>query len=166
MDFHGAIHNFPKEIKALIIAFLIILSIGFFTGLLFVNDTTQMGSEGIETQYLGNEADEDATVMKFKKSHREVLTLVHNHILSLSVVFFFVSLILSTTSINKRFKKFLMIEPFISLLLTFGGIYILWTGVLWFKYIIMVSGILMTFSYAAAVIIILQQLLSEKKISS
>ena len=165
MQFHGIIHNFPKEVKLLIIAFVIMLSIGFFTGLLFVSDTTQMQSSGIEMQYLGNESDEDAEVMKFKKSKREVLTLVHNHILSLSVVFFFVSLILSTTSINKRFKKFLMIEPFVSLLLTFGGIYVLWTGVLWFKYVIMFSGMLMTFSYATAVVLILLQLFLGKKLN-
>ena len=165
MQFHGAIHTFPREIKLLIVAFLVMLSIGFFTGLLFVSDTTQMQSSGIEMQYLGNESDEDAEVMKFKKSKREVLTLVHNHILSLSVVFFFVSLILSTTSINKRFKKFLMIEPFVSLLLTFGGIYVLWTGVLWFKYVIMFSGMLMTFSYATAVVLILLQLFLGKKLN-
>lgn len=163
MQFHGSIHSFPKEIKLLVVVFLLILSLGFFTGLLFVQDTTQMESNGIEMQYLGNEADEDAEVMKFKKSKREILTLVHNHILSLSVVFFFVSLILSTTSINKKIKKFLMIEPFISLLLTFGGIYILWSGVSWFKYVIMLSGFFMTVSYGAAVLIILQQICFPKK---
>ena len=163
MKFHGTIHNFPKEIKLLIFAFLVVLSVGFYTGLLFVNDTTEMDSDGIEMQYLGNEFDEDAQVMKFKKSEREILTLVHNHILSLSVIFFFVSLLVSTTSINKKFKKFLMIEPFVSLLFTFGGIYVLWAGVLWFKYVIMISGILMTFSYTTAVLIILFQLVWSKK---
>lgn len=162
MKVHGLIHSFPKEIKMLIAVFLIILSIGFFTGLLFVNDTSNMGSEGIEMQYLGNEFDEDADIMKFKKSEREILTLVHNHVLSLSMIFFMVALILSTTSINKKFKKFLMIEPFISVLLTFGGIYILWTGVTWFKYVIMVSGTLMTFSYTVAVILIFSQLIKKK----
>ena len=162
MKVHGLIHSFPKEIKMLITVFLIILSVGFFTGLLFVNDTSNMDSQGIEMQYLGNEFDEDAEIMKFKKTEREILTLVHNHVLSLSMIFFMVALILSTTSINKKFKKFLMIEPFISVLLTFGGIYIMWTGVTWFKYVIMVSGTLMTVSYTAAVVLILSQLIKKK----
>ncbi len=161
MKVHGIIHTFPREIKILITTFLILLSIGFFTGLTFVNDTTKMAPGGIEEQYLGNEVDEDATVMKFKKPHREILTLVHNHILSLSVIFFIVSLILSTTSINKKWKHFLMFEPFVSVLLTFGGIYLMWSGVAWFKYIVMLSGMLMTFSFVIAVIIILQQLLKK-----
>lgn len=161
MKVHGTIHSFPKEIKILIISFLILLSLGFFTGLSFVNNTTEMNPEGIEEQYLGNEVDEDATVMKFKKSHREILTLVHNHILSLSIIFFILSLILSTTSINKKWKHFLMFEPFVSVLLTFGGIYLMWSGVAWFKYIVMLSGMLMTLSFLAAVIIIIQQLLKK-----
>ena len=166
MIISGSIYSFPKEIKLLIASFLVILSIGFFLGLSFVNETTNANPEGIETQYLGNEHIEDAPVMKFKKSEREILTLVHNHMLSLSVIFFMLALILATTDTNKRFKLFLMVEPFASILLTFGGIYILWTGVLWFKYIIMLSGILMTFSFTASVLIILKQLLKKQTYSN
>lgn len=162
MAVHGSIHSFPKEIKGLIALFLVILSIGFYTGLLFVNDATELEPEGIEQQYLGNEADEEADVMLFKKSGREILTLIHNHILSLSLTFFVLSLILSTTSINKKIKHFLMFEPLISVLLTFGGIYIMWTGVVWFKYIVMISGMLMTFSFIASTLIIFSQLLKKK----
>lgn len=163
MVVHGKIHSFPKEIKIAIASFLVLLSIGFYTGLLFVNETTQLEPTGIEQQYLGNETVENADVMLFKKSERELMTLVHNHILSLSVIFFILSLILSTTSINKKFKHFLMFEPFVSVLLTFGGIYVMWLGVTWFKYIVMISGILMTFSFAAATLIILSQLFIKKK---
>ena len=162
MTIHGSIHSFPKEIKLLIVSFLIVLSIGFFMGISFVNETTDANPDGVETQYLGNENVEDAPVMKFKKSEREILTLVHNHMLSLSVIFFMLALIVSTTSINKKFKTFLMVEPFASIILTFGGIYILWSGVLWFKYIIILSGILMTFVFTTSVLVILKQLFQKK----
>jgi len=162
MQLSGSIHSFPKEIKLLILSFLVVLTIGFFLGLSFVNETTNANPNGIEEQYLGNENIEDATIMKFKKSEREVLTLVHNHMLSLSVIFFLLAIIVSTTNINKKFKLFLMLEPFASILLTFGGIYILWSGVLWFKYIIILSGVLMTFTFTASVIVIVTQLLQKK----
>jgi len=161
IQFHGAMHTFPKEIKTLIFVFLVVLSIGFYSGLSFVNETTSGNPSGIENHYNGNEDDENAAKMQFKKSKREVLTLVHNHILSLSIIFFILSLILSTTSINKRFKFFLMFEPFASVLLTFGGIYLLWSGVLWFKYIIMLSGIAMTFSFVATTIFIFLELIKR-----
>ena len=162
MQLSGSIHSFPKEIKLLILSFLVVLTIGFFLGLSFVNETTNANPNGIEEQYLGNENIEDATIMKFKKSEREVLTLVHNHMLSLSVIFFLLAIIVSTTNINKKFKLFLMLEPFASILLTFGGIYILWSGVLWFKYIIILSRVLMTFTFTASVIVIVTQLLQKK----
>jgi len=162
MQVHGTIHSFPKEIKTLILVFLVILSIGFYSGLAFVNETTTTNPQGIASHYNGNEDDENATKMQFKKSKREVLTLVHNHILSLSIIFFILSLILSTTSINKKLKYFLMFEPFASVLLTFGGIYLLWTGITWFKYIVMISGIAMTFSFATATVLIVFQLLKKK----
>lgn len=162
MQIHGLLHQFPKEIKSVIFIFTITLSVGFYGGLKFVNNTTSMQSTGVESHYLGNENDEDAEIMKFKKSEREILTIVHNHILSMSVIFFLLSLILATTSINKRLKNFLMIEPFLSVLLTFGGVYFLWSGVLWFKYIVMLSGILMTISFVVATFLIIHQLFLYK----
>jgi hypothetical protein len=163
MQINGLIHAIPKELKILIVAFLVVLSIGFFTGLLFVGDTSSANPNGIEEQYLGNETDEEATVMKFRKSDREMLSLVHNHVLSMAIIFFLVGLILSTTKLNKKLKLFLLIEPFVSVILTFGGIYLLWKGLLWMKYIVMFSGTLMTLTYTLSVLIILVQLFSNKK---
>ena len=162
MQLNGQIHTFSKEIKLLIGAFIFVLSIGFFTGLLFVGETSSANPNGIEEQYLGNETDEDAEIMKFKKSDQEMLTLVHNHVLSMSIIFFLVGMILSTTKLNKKLKLFLMIEPFASVLLTFGGIYMLWKGLLWMKYIVMFSGTLMTLTYTLSVLIIIFQLFKNK----
>lgn len=161
MQLNGLILTLPKELKLLIGAFIIVLSIGFYTGLLFVGETSSANPNGIEEQYLGNEADENATVMHFKKSDKEMLTLVHNHILSMSIIFFLVGLLVAITKLNKKLKLFLMIEPFISVILTFGGLYLLWHEVLWMKYIVMFSGILMTLSFTVSVIIILKQLLQK-----
>ncbi len=162
MQLNGLIHSLPKEIKALIGIFVIVLSIGFYTGLLFVSDTSSANPNGIEEQYLGNEADEDAAVMKFRKSEKEMLTLVHNHVLSMSIIFFLVGLIVSITKLGKRLKLFLIVEPFISVILTFGGVYLLWKGFIWMKYIVMFSGALMTLTFTLSVIIILFQLLKRK----
>ncbi len=164
MQLNGLIFTLPKEIKLLIGAFVIVLSIGFFTGLLFVGDTSSVNPNGIEEQYLGNEDDENATVMRFKKSDKEMLTLVHNHILSMSIIFFLMGLLVAITKLGKKFKLFLIIEPFVSVILTFGGLYLLWMGVLWMKFVVMFSGILMTLTFALSVIIVLKQLLHKKNI--
>jgi len=162
MQFHGLLKQFPKEVKLLITTFIITLNIGFFTGINFVRITSTFDSNGIETNYLGNEKDEDAEIMQFKKSEREIITLVHNHILSMSLIFFLLGVILSLTSINRKVKSILMFEPFVSIILTFGGIYILWTGVLWFKYIIMLSGIAMILSIVLSSFFILKESIFTK----
>lgn len=162
MKLNGLLQSFPIEIKLLIGAFVIVLSIGFYTGLLFVGETSTAKPNGIEEQYLGNESDEDAEVMKFKKSEQEMLTLVHNHILSMSIIFFLLGLILSITKLHKKLKLFLIVEPFVSVILTFGGLYLLWSGMLWMKYIVMFSGILMTLTFSVSVFIIFFQLFPNK----
>ncbi len=162
MQLNGLLQTLPKEIKLLIGVFIIVLSIGFYTGLLFVGETSSANPSGIEEQYLGNETDENAMVMKFKKSEKEMLTLFHNHTLSMSIIFFLVGLLLSITRLNNKLKLFLMIEPFVSVILTFGGIYLLWKGFLWMKYIVMFSGTLMTLSFTVSVIIILSQLFTKR----
>jgi len=166
MQLNGLIYTFPKELKFLIAAFIIVLSIGFYSGLLFVGETSTANPNGIEEQYLGNEFNEEANVMKFKKSEQEMLTLVHNHILSMSVIFFLVGLILTTTKLSKKLKLFLIIEPFLSIILTFGGLYLLWTGLLWMKYIVMISGLLMTLTFTLSVLIILYQVFNFKKVNN
>ena len=162
MELNGRIYQLPKELKLLIGTFIIVLSIGFYSGLFFVNETTSASPIGIEQNYLGNESDEDAQVMKFKKSKREMLSIVHSHILSMSLIFFLVGVLLSITKLPISLKLFLMIEPFFSVMATFGGIYYLWKGMLFMKYIIMISGAFMTISFTIAIGVILFQLIKSQ----
>lgn len=154
-------HTWAKELKLLIGTFIVVLSIGFFSGLSFVGETSNFSSNGIQENYLGNEDAEDAEVMLFKKSDKQMLSIVHSHILSMSMIFFIVALLVYTIDFNSAFKKFLMIEPLISVMTTFGGLYFLWKGILWMKYIVMVSGMLMTLSYTLSILLIFWSLLKK-----
>jgi len=158
MEFQGLLATFPKEIKIFIGAFVIILSVGFYTGLLFVSQTSTTDPDGLVENYLGNEEDEAAVVMKFKKSEREMLTIVHTHILSMSFIFFLLGGLVWMTRLPKKLKLFLTVEPFVSVLLTFGGIYFLWSGVLWMKYVVIFSGFLMTMTFTISTILVFHQL--------
>jgi hypothetical protein len=156
------LRSLPLAQKALIISFLIILSIGFFTGLGFVSNTTNANPKGIESQYLGNESDDGAVMeMKFKKSKREMLTIIHTHTLSLALVFGIVGFLISLTTLPKRVKLFLIIEPFVSVFMTFGGLFVLWLGISWFSYIVAFSGFLMTITYLLSVFLIFFELLRK-----
>ena len=161
MHFDGLLLTFPREIKIFIACFVIVLSVGFFTGLLFVSQTNATTPAGMEEQYLGNEDDEEADIMKFKKSEREMLTIVHTHILSMSMIFFLLGGLVWMAKASKKLKLFLTIEPFFSVILTFGGLYLLWSGVLWMKYIVIFSGVLMTLTYTASAFMVLYQSLAK-----
>lgn len=162
MEYNGLLTTFPKEIKLFIAVFVIVLSVGFFTGLGFVNQTSSATPAGVEENYLGNEDEESNGLMKFKKSEREMLTIIHTHILSLSFIFFLLGGLVWLTRFPKKWKLFLTIEPFISLLLTFGGIYLMWSGTLWMKYVVIFSGILMTLTFTFSAVLVLYQCFVRK----
>ncbi len=162
MQYNGLLLTLPREIRSFLAVFVIVLSVGYFTGLLFVGQTETTTPAGIEENYLGNEDDLDAEVMKFKKGEREMLTIIHTHVLSMSLIFFLLGGIVLFAQLPKKLKFFLILEPFFSILATFGGIYFVWKGVEWVKYLVLVSGILMTAIFLASVSIVLYQLLFKK----
>ena len=163
MKLDGLIHTLPSYVKQFVAAFVVVLSIGYFSGLQFVRQTESDRPNGIVENYLGNEDMEDVAVMKFKKGDREMLTILHTHILSISFIFFLLGGLIAITSLPVKLKAFLMIEPFVSILLTFGGIYLLWKGMLWMKWVVMISGTLMTAVFVVGAAAVLIQLLKKQK---
>jgi len=162
MQLDGLIHTFPGYVKQFIAAFVIVLSIGYYTGLQFVRQTDSDNPSGMVENYLGNEDLEEVAVMKFKKGEHEMLALLHSHVLSISFIFFFLGGLIAITSLPKKLKAFLMVEPFVSIIFTFGGIYLLWKGILWMKWVVLISGILMTAVYIVGALVVLFQLLKRK----
>ena len=158
MKYDNFVAGLPSRFKYLISTFLIVLSIGYFSGLFFVNETTQINNQGIVENYNGNEDDEDAEVMKFRKSKYEIFNIIHTHILSMSLIFFLLAVLMGGATCNRKLKVTLMIEPLLSVLVTFGGIFLIWNGVEWMSYVVMISGALMTLSFVSSVVIIIWSL--------
>lgn len=163
MDYNGILLKFPKEIRWFITMFVVVLSIGFFTGLSFVRETGATVPTGVEENYLGNEEDEYAQVMKFKKGSREMLTIVHTHVLSMSLIFFLLGGLVWITKLPVPWKLFLSVEPFISLVMTFGGIYWMWKGITWLRYVVVFSGVLMTLTFTFSAGLVLWQCVARSK---
>ena len=163
MKLNGLIYNLPSELRNLIISFVIVLSTGYFVGVMFIDHTSSLNPQGIQDNYLGNEVAEPTDIIKFKKSTYQMFNLIHTHVISMAIIFFIMGLLLSITDLNKYLKGFLIIEPFFSIIVTFFGIYYLWTGVLWMKYLIFISSILMTFVFFISAFIVLYQSIFIKK---
>jgi hypothetical protein len=156
---YNYIARLPKPVKFFLVAFLVALSVGYFTGINFVRVTESSTPKGVVENYNGNEDVPEATTLKFKKGKREMLTIIHTHILSISFIFFLLGILVWGTDQSIWLKSFLTIEPFISVLTTFGGIYMLWLGYSFFSYVVIFSGILMTLSYILGVLLVTKDLL-------
>ena len=148
------LRNFSKPFKAFLFAFLFVLSVGYFTGLFFVAQTDSNKPAGIVENYNGNENSEEISVMKFKKGEREMLTIIHTHVLSIGFIFALLGILVWGTQIPTKWKTFLTIEPFFSVIVTFGGIYLIWLEYTLMAYFVMFSGILMTLSFVAGVVVV------------
>lgn len=147
----------------LLIAFVITLSFGYGAGMYYLTLTSGTQTQSIEENYLGNEADESALEMKFKKPEKEVVSIIHSHVISFSLIFLSIGGLLLLTSYPPRLKSLLIIEPFVSILLTFGGIWFMWKGIGWMKYVIIASGALMNLAYVAMALMVLIALLRPRR---
>ena len=179
MDFELKLSAFPKYARMSILAFLVTLSFGYFIGLMYVEKTTQFSSDGIDENYNGNEQidsdfedynydsefNEDSLTdtIKYKKSEQEIITIIHTHVISFSLIFLALGALLCLTNFPIKLKKILIIESFISIILTFGGIWLLWKEITWIKYIVMISGILLTITFIISTLLIVIELFRKKQ---
>ncbi len=159
--------NFSKlnsALKIFLTTYILTTSIGFFIGLAFVKKSSDITPKKISEHYRGTESENDsAEELKFEKSAKELLLTTHNHILGLSSIFFITSfLFFFTTSVSSKLKLFLMLEPFFSLLLTFGGIWVV--RFLWepFVYLVIFSGVMMFISYGVMNLLLVYELWFKK----
>ena len=143
-------------------AFLVVLTAGYAIGLLFVDHATSVSPAGIAEQYRGSPENAQQAELKYAKTEDEMYIFLHNHILSLSLVFFAVGGIFYLSSVRQGLKTFLMAEPFIALVTTFGGIWLTRYVSAYFSWLTLISGILMVGSYLAMVAVILYELWARR----
>ena len=127
------LHTLPKSLRRALTVFLLALSFGYVSGLDMLKNTTDFKAEGVEKNVLGNEIDTEAEQLYFKMSERELQGIIHSHVVSLAVLFLILSVMLYFSSYNNGIKNFLMLEPTISLVVTFAGLWLLWSGISWMK---------------------------------
>ena len=96
--------------------------------------------------------------MKFKKSKYEMLTSVHSHVFTLSLIFLATGVMVYFTGLPKKLKLFLIAEPIISLMVTFTSLILLWQGLLAFRYLVFLSGAIMHGTFVITLLLIIREL--------
>ena len=158
------LYQLPKAIKLLLILTVLNLTVGVGIGLYYVSNTTHLSPEGTAEQFRGSSVDNNFDIPeKFPKPISELLTTTHNHIISMTFIFFIMGGIFYFNSIiTGCWKSFFIAEPFFSILATFGGIWLIRFIHSSFSYLVMVSGILMYLSFFIMAGTIIYELSSKK----
>ncbi len=158
------LYQLPRAIKLLLMLTVLNLTVGVGIGLYYVSNTTHLSPEGTAEQFRGSSVDNNFDIPeKFPKPTSELLTTTHNHIISMTFIFFIMGGIFYFNSIITGFwKSFFIAEPFFSILATFGGIWLIRFIHSSFSYLVMVSGVLMYLSFFIMAGAIIYELSSKK----
>jgi hypothetical protein len=152
-----------RTLRLFITAFLLVLTVGYTIGLLFVDHTTSGTPVGLSEEFRGTPETSTAAELKYAKSADEMYIFLHNHILSLSLVFLAVGIIFYFHSMPPGLlKDALIVEPFAAILTTFGGIWLMRFVSEYFSWLVLISGISMVGCYVSMVTLILKELWIRK----
>ncbi|MDT8325483.1 MAG: hypothetical protein RRA94_15320 [Bacteroidota bacterium] len=162
-----ALNALPRLARHLLAAFLLVVATGYTLGVFFVDHSTDMRPDGIAERYLGTEnmGIDPASLspereLQYEKTPAELLNITHTHMISLALVFLAVGgIFLFASGISSLLRATLVLEPFLSIVLTFGGMYLLRYHSPAWSVLIAVSGTLMTICFYAMVALSLWQLL-------
>ena len=155
------LQTLDKNLKKILIYYLITLGVGFSLGVLYVYLNSEFSSSGMIEQYLGNN---DEWKPKLPKTLQDLVSHTHEHITMFSIIFLSLGLIfLYNNTIKGFWKRFLMLEPFVSIIITFGGFFMIRYVTTSFSYIIMISSLLMYICFYVMLIICLYELIYLNK---
>jgi len=153
------------QVKMLIVAFTICLVVGVSIGLVYIYTTESTSAAGTIEHYRGSDVTGDFDIPdKYPKTFEGMLLTTHTHVIAFAIIFLILGLFWAMNSIVVGWwKLFFLVEPFVSVLITFLS---LW-GIRYvsdsFSYISMVFGILTYTSFYLMAWIILLDLLNRQK---
>ena len=134
--------------------FLITMLIGIFTGLGYIYYTTDMNPDGTIEHYKGSKVLDDEIPEEFPKPLEGMILTTHAHVNSFALISLVIGMIFYFNSyINGKLKLLLMIEPFVSTIITFTSLWFLRYMNDQFVYIVMISSFLMYLFWAIMILI-------------
>jgi hypothetical protein len=158
------LYRLDRTLKRIVTAFLITLTCGLIVGLVYLNQTTRFSDEGTINSISGSQAASELEIPDYySKTISELLITTHNHIIGFALIFFVIGGLLYFSSIIPDFwKSFLIIEPLISVVITFGSIWAIRFLHSSFVYLAIISSSLIYISYFVMVSIIIYELNFKK----
>jgi hypothetical protein len=116
----------PEPFRALGRWITIVQLVGYTTSLLFIHHTTGMTPGGVAARYRGSDPNAAEGAMQFPKSFAEMMTVTHTHLFSMAAIFVFSGLALALcTRPSERWRRRLIVEPFVALLVSFSAMWLM-----------------------------------------
>lgn len=162
------LYQLESSLKIFLSVFVIVLSLGILMGLTYLSQTTSYSPKKAIERFNGTQTNIDNEIIDIPETYpkpiSEMLITTHNHIIGFALIFFGIGLIFYFNSIIKGFwKLFLMVEPLVSTVVTFGSVWGMRFIVNEFVYLAAISSILLFLSLFTMVAIILYELMFKKE---
>lgn len=150
----------PSELKKMCLMILIVLSLGMCLGIYFIKLNSSFKPKSVVEHYNGSElSSEDEFGISYAKNMKEITLTVHTHVMSFTFVFTILGFIFyGVNSISQKLKQFLLIEPFLSIITTFGSMYLIRFVHSDFVYLMIFSSTVLYVSFFAMVFISIREL--------
>jgi hypothetical protein len=154
----------PAPIRTVARWITLVQLVGYTTSLLFIHHTTGMTPGGVAARYRGSAADSSDAAMQFPKSFAEMLTITHTHLLSMAVIFVISGLALALcTHPGERWRRFLIAEPFVALLVSFSAMWLMRYVDARFSWLLALSSGLMALTFYVQSFFILRELMTTPR---
>lgn len=165
MDSLPNLQSWSAPVRKLVFIFALVTFLGVVVGGVMIEVTTHLTPQGVVQQYKGIDRSnlKPSQEMKFPKPMKDMLITTHNHILGLSSLFVIMGFLYLATGRDTLLQGLIAVEPLVSLVVTFGGLWVV--RYLWepFVYVVILSGTLMIGTYAWMCLVVMKAALSNQK---
>jgi hypothetical protein len=146
-------------LRALGLWLTIVQVVGYTTSLLFIHHTTGMTPGGVSAHYNGSDSTASDAAMQFPKPYAEMLTITHTHLLGMAAIFAFSGLALALCDRpSEWWRRFLIVEPFIALLVSFSTMWLMRYADPRFSWLLSLSSAAMAVTFYAQSFFVLREL--------
>lgn len=152
----------PEPVRALGRWITIVQLVGYTTSLLFIHHTTGMTPAGVAARYRGSDPEAAEGAMQFSKSLSEMMTVTHTHLFGMAAIFVFSGLALALCARPaERWRRFLIVEPFIALLVSFSAMWLMRYVDPRFSWLLGLSSTVMALTFYLQSFFVLRELMSH-----
>ena len=146
------LYQLNKSLKNLLTSFLTLLTMALCVGLVYLMQTNNSSAKGTIERWNGSIESSELTFSgmseNYAKPVSEMLLTTHNHLFGFALIFISIGMVFYFNStIEGSLKNILLIEPFISAIITFGSIWLMRFVHSNFVYLAIISAVLMYGSY-------------------